>query len=332
MANVTGLAAARARAARARGLGPRGAGPQRRAAAARAGRRGGARDGLARAAAARVRARGGRGRRRRRPGRDARRRARLGARGRRRRGDRVRAGGQRQHAARSTRSTEIAAAAREHGAWVHVDGAFGLWAAASPALARLVAGAGDADSWATDGHKWLNVPYDCGVVAVRDRAAHVAAMGDDGLLPVRSGDAERSNSDWVPEASRRGRGFAVYAALRSLGRDGVAELVERCCALARRLARAGRPPRASRCSTTSCSTRCCCASARGRVRSVIAPRAGGRDVLGRAGRAGTAGRRCASRSRAGRRPRPTSTAPPTRSRSAPLGERRDHRLVDAGAV
>jgi glutamate/tyrosine decarboxylase-like PLP-dependent enzyme len=131
---------------------------------------------------------------------------------------------------------DIVVAAREHGAWVHVDGAFGLWAAASPALAGLAAGAGDADSWATDAHKWLNVPYDCGVVAVRDRAAHVAAMGMTASYLVRSGDSERSNSDWVPEASRRGRGFAVYAVLRSLGRDGVAELVDRCCALAARLA------------------------------------------------------------------------------------------------
>ena len=131
--------------------------------------------------------------------------------------------------------SEIVAAAREHGAWVHVDGAFGLWAAASPALAHLVAGAADADSWATDGHKWLNVPYDCGVVAVRDREAHVAAMGMRAAYLVRD-DTARSNSDWVPEASRRGRGFAVYAALRSLGRAGVAELVERNCALARRLA------------------------------------------------------------------------------------------------
>jgi glutamate/tyrosine decarboxylase-like PLP-dependent enzyme len=131
---------------------------------------------------------------------------------------------------------DVCAAAREHGAWVHVDGAFGLWAAASPALAGLTAGVGDADSWATDGHKWLNVPYDCGVVAVRDRDAHAAAMGMTASYLVRSGDADRSNSDWVPEASRRGRGFAVYAALRSLGRTGVAELVDRCCALARRLA------------------------------------------------------------------------------------------------
>jgi glutamate/tyrosine decarboxylase-like PLP-dependent enzyme len=133
---------------------------------------------------------------------------------------------------------DICAAAHEHGAWVHVDGAFGLWAAASPALAHLVAGAGEADSWVSDGHKWLNVPYDCGVVAVRDRAAHAAAMGMTAAYLVRSGDGARSNSDWVPEASRRARGFAVYAALRSLGRSGVAELVERPCALARRLAAA----------------------------------------------------------------------------------------------
>jgi glutamate/tyrosine decarboxylase-like PLP-dependent enzyme len=130
---------------------------------------------------------------------------------------------------------EIAAAAREHGAWVHVDGAFGLWAAASPALAGLIEGHAECDSWATDGHKWLNVPYDCGVVAVRDPAAHAAAMGMSAAYLVRDADA-RSNSDWAPEASRRGRGFAVYAALRSLGRSGVAELVERNCALARRLA------------------------------------------------------------------------------------------------
>src|SRR3954451_15181303 len=131
---------------------------------------------------------------------------------------------------------DIVAAAREHAAWVHVDGAFGLWAAASPPLASLTAGAADADSWATDAHKWLNVPHDCGVVAVRDAAAHTAAMGMTAAYLVRADDSLRSNSDWVPEASRRARGFAVYAALRSLGRRGVADLVERCCALARRLA------------------------------------------------------------------------------------------------
>ena len=129
---------------------------------------------------------------------------------------------------------DVAAAAREHDAWVHVDGAFGLWAAASPALAHLVEGHAECDSWATDAHKWLNVPYDCGVIAVRDAAAHAAAMSMSAAYLARA--EARSNSDWAPEASRRGRGFTVYAALRSLGRSGVAELVERCCALARRLA------------------------------------------------------------------------------------------------
>jgi glutamate/tyrosine decarboxylase-like PLP-dependent enzyme len=133
---------------------------------------------------------------------------------------------------------DIVTAARERGAWVHVDGAFGLWAAASPAFAPLVAGAEGAHSWATDAHKWLNVPYDCGVVAVADPAAHHAAMALTAAYLGRAGEGERSNSDWAPEASRRARGFAVYAALRSLGRDGVAELVERCCALARRMAEA----------------------------------------------------------------------------------------------
>src|SRR4051794_31589475 len=131
---------------------------------------------------------------------------------------------------------EIVAAARDCGAWAHGAGALGLWAAASPALRPLAAGAADADSWATDAHKWLNVPYDCGVVAVRDAAAHAAAMGMTAAYLVRADDSLRSNSDWVPEASRRARGFAVYAALRSLGRRGVADLVERCCALAGRLA------------------------------------------------------------------------------------------------
>ena len=131
---------------------------------------------------------------------------------------------------------DICAAAHESGAWVHVDGAFGLWAAASPRLAHLAAGHDEADSWATDGHKWLNVPYDCGLVAVRDAAAHAAAMSMSAAYLTQAEGGARSNSDWAPEASRRGRGFAVYAALRSLGREGVAELVDRCCALARQLA------------------------------------------------------------------------------------------------
>ena len=133
---------------------------------------------------------------------------------------------------------EIVRLAREHGAWCHVDGAFGLWAAASPTLRPLVDGVADADSWATDAHKWLNVPYDCGIAVVRERTAHAAAMdsftGAD-YIPSRQYD-ERDQSEWVPEFSRRARGFAVYAALRALGRRGVAELVERCCGCARLMA------------------------------------------------------------------------------------------------
>jgi glutamate/tyrosine decarboxylase-like PLP-dependent enzyme len=130
---------------------------------------------------------------------------------------------------------EIAALCRARGAWLHVDGAFGLWAAASPALRHLVRGAERADSWATDGHKWLNVPYDCGMVACADPAAHRAAMSFAAPYLVQTSGA-REPFDWVPDSSRRARGFAVWAALRHLGRDGVRDLVERCCALARRMA------------------------------------------------------------------------------------------------
>jgi glutamate/tyrosine decarboxylase-like PLP-dependent enzyme len=128
--------------------------------------------------------------------------------------------------------------AREHGAWCHVDGAFGLWAAASPTLRGLVDGVAEADSWATDAHKWLNVPYDCGVAIVRDQTAHAAAMNSFAgaeYIPQPQHD-ERYQAEWVPEFSRRARGFAVYAALRELGRHGVAELVERCCGCARLMA------------------------------------------------------------------------------------------------
>jgi glutamate/tyrosine decarboxylase-like PLP-dependent enzyme len=129
---------------------------------------------------------------------------------------------------------DIAALARLHGAWLHVDGAFGLWAAASPRLRHLVAGAVLADSWATDAHKWLNVPYDSGIVAVADSGAHCAAMTTSAsYLQQHEG---RDALDFVPEFSRRARGFAIYAALRSLGRRGVAEMVERCCEHARRMA------------------------------------------------------------------------------------------------
>ncbi|MFI1393415.1 pyridoxal phosphate-dependent decarboxylase family protein [Streptomyces sp. NPDC020681] len=122
---------------------------------------------------------------------------------------------------------ETIRAAREAEAWVHIDGAFGLWAAASPAYAHLVAGCAEADSWATDAHKTLNVPYDCGLAVVRDPFALRAAMGmrGDYLIQNEQGDP----IDKVPELSRRGRAFTVWAALRCLGRSGVAELVERLC-------------------------------------------------------------------------------------------------------
>jgi glutamate/tyrosine decarboxylase-like PLP-dependent enzyme len=124
--------------------------------------------------------------------------------------------------------------AHEYNAWVHVDGAFGLWAAASEQYRRLLRGIELADSWATDGHKWLNVPYDCGYAFVADREAHRAAMSHRAPYLTHATEG-RDAIDWTPEWSRRGRGFATYAALRQLGRTGVAELVERCCRHARRM-------------------------------------------------------------------------------------------------
>jgi glutamate/tyrosine decarboxylase-like PLP-dependent enzyme len=127
--------------------------------------------------------------------------------------------------------------AKAHGAWVHVDGAFGLWAAASPSLRHLVEGMEAADSWGTDGHKWLNVPYDGGYSFCAHPEAHRASMAYTAAYLVGQGsDQLRSPGDFVMESSRRARGFAAWAALRSLGRNGVAELVDRCCALARRFA------------------------------------------------------------------------------------------------
>jgi glutamate/tyrosine decarboxylase-like PLP-dependent enzyme len=123
--------------------------------------------------------------------------------------------------------------AHEAGAWVHVDGAFGLWAAVSPALRPLLAGVERADSWATDAHKWLNVPYDSGLVFCAHPQAHRAAMGIRAPYLIHAGGDERDPLDHNPEFSRRARGFAVYAALRALGRTGVTEMVERCCRLAR---------------------------------------------------------------------------------------------------
>ena len=123
--------------------------------------------------------------------------------------------------------------AREHGAWVHVDGAFGLWARACPATAAQVAGVEEADSWAVDFHKWLNVPYDSAAAFVRDPNALEGAMAL-GPAAYLVEDAGRSPSRFTPEFSRRARGVDVWAALQSLGRDGVAALVERCCRHARR--------------------------------------------------------------------------------------------------
>jgi glutamate/tyrosine decarboxylase-like PLP-dependent enzyme len=127
---------------------------------------------------------------------------------------------------------EIVAIVRETDAWLHVDGAFGLWAAASPERCDLVEGVAGADSWASDAHKWLNVPYDCGLVFCARPSAHRASMTMQASYFEGQGKWVRDAADWTPESSRRARAFTVYAALRSLGRDGVADLVDRCCDLA----------------------------------------------------------------------------------------------------
>jgi glutamate/tyrosine decarboxylase-like PLP-dependent enzyme len=131
---------------------------------------------------------------------------------------------------------EVAALCTDASAWLHVDGAFGLWAAASPSLRHLTLGAELADSWATDAHKWLNVPYDSGLAFVAHPDAHRAAMRLMAEYLVAEDGAARDQMDWTPEFSRRARGFAVYAALRSLGRAGVAEMIEASCARARQFA------------------------------------------------------------------------------------------------
>ena len=132
---------------------------------------------------------------------------------------------------------DIARICREHRAWLHIDGAFGLWAAASPQRRRLLAGAEQANSWATDGHKWLNVPYDCGIAIVADPHAHRAAMTSTSAYVPAHADDVPYGLDWAPEFSRRARGVTVYAALRQLGRHGLADLVDRCCDHARLIAR-----------------------------------------------------------------------------------------------
>jgi len=129
---------------------------------------------------------------------------------------------------------EICVRAHAAGAWVHVDGAFGLWAGASPKYAALVEGVAEADSWATDAHKWLNVPYDSGLALVRDPEILRAAMSLTAAY-LQQGE-HREPSQYVPELSRRARGIEIWAAMKSLGRSGLAELVECCCACARRFA------------------------------------------------------------------------------------------------
>ena len=126
--------------------------------------------------------------------------------------------------------------ANARGAWLHVDGAFGLWARASGAHRAQADGIELADSWATDAHKWLNVPYDCGVAIVRHADDHRAAMTSAAAYLIQTQGAERDAVDWVPEFSRRARGVPVYATLRTLGRGGIEHLVDRCCALARQMA------------------------------------------------------------------------------------------------
>jgi glutamate/tyrosine decarboxylase-like PLP-dependent enzyme len=118
--------------------------------------------------------------------------------------------------------------AHHFNAWVHIDGAFGLWVQASPAYRHLLQGVEQADSWGADGHKWLNTPYDCGYAFVAHPEAHRTALSQRASYIVHT-EAARDPSEWNPEWSRRGRGVATYAALRQLGREGIAALIERCC-------------------------------------------------------------------------------------------------------
>jgi glutamate/tyrosine decarboxylase-like PLP-dependent enzyme len=134
-------------------------------------------------------------------------------------------------------AAEVCRRARQAGAWVHVDGAIGLWALANPGFAGLTDGLAEADSWATDGHKWLNVPYDSGIVLVRAAADLRAAMSASAAYLAEGVAGDREPSHYTPESSRRARGVEIWAALLHLGRDGVADLVERTCGHARTFAR-----------------------------------------------------------------------------------------------
>ncbi len=131
---------------------------------------------------------------------------------------------------------DIVSLAKEHDAWLHIDGAFGLWASASPRFKHLVSSVNGADSWATDAHKWLNVPYDSGVVIIRDQELHRNLKT---VSCAYAGPANvdcRDGSQWVPENSRRARGFVLYAALRNLGRKGVVQIIDNCCDMAQEFA------------------------------------------------------------------------------------------------
>ncbi|MBW9115153.1 aspartate aminotransferase family protein [Rhizobium cauense] len=128
--------------------------------------------------------------------------------------------------------------AKSKGAWVHVDGAFGLWAQASAQRRHLTSGVEQADSWATDGHKWLQTPYDCGYAIVRDELAHRRAMTISASYLPLAGEGERDPSHYVPELSRRARGFATWAMIRHLGRSGIEVMIDRACGVAEGMARA----------------------------------------------------------------------------------------------
>lgn len=130
----------------------------------------------------------------------------------------------------------IADIVHRHGGWLHIDGAFGLWARACPALIRFTAGVERADSWATDGHKWLQTPYDCGYAIIKDAGAHRKAMAYEASYLPQAGGECREPFHYVPELSRRARGFATWALIRTLGRSGIAAMIEQHCRLARRMA------------------------------------------------------------------------------------------------
>ena len=155
----------------------------------------------------------------------------------------------------------IVAACRDAGAWCHVDGAFGLWAAAAPGRAHLSRASAGADSWAVDAHKWLNVPYDSALAIVADPAPLDRRDGAHGAYLTTAGAARAQRRRLGAGGLAARARVPALAALRQLGRNGVAELVERHCALAARIAERLAAGRASRSSTTSCSTRCSCASA-----------------------------------------------------------------------